>query len=120
MRGAGWLVAVLLAVGWFASEVPVRPRVASSGPLSTWRRTAEGWETATWLVADVPARWPSLHPGVVAAMELLLVLTALVAFGPSRVSPSHPASPQRSVPPPHVRPQTEGPGIPQTTPSPSA
>jgi hypothetical protein len=58
---------------------------AEAAPLScetAWRRTRDGWE--------LPSRWPSqrmvganppaLHPIVVGSMELLLALTALLAF----------------------------------------
>ena len=77
MRWIIFLALLLLAVfevacNWTAPEPP---------PAITWVRTVDGWER--------PARWslstpkPTLlHPAVVASLELLTALFALVAFSP--------------------------------------
>lgn len=82
MRAIGWLLLVLLAVGWLAAEVP-QPGAAQWAPdEDTWRRTADGWQRATWLVEPMPDHRPLLHPMVVGLFELLVAAMALVAFSP--------------------------------------
>lgn len=97
MRSAGWLVALLLALAWWASEVPVRAPLPRHVPDTTWRRTKEGWEHARWLNAEIPPHWPPLHPGIVGALELLLGITALVAFPANRAAPARKGTPRGTI-----------------------
>ena len=81
MRSIGWLVVLLLAAGWLASEIPLTdaPAVSQDGP-DGWRRTRFGWQQRTWSTPEAPVRRPALHPAVVGLLELLLSVLALVAF----------------------------------------
>jgi len=45
-----------------------------------WRRTAAGWERATWLPRDLPFRAPAMHPAMLAFLQVLLSVAALIAF----------------------------------------
>ena len=81
MRWFGWVLLLLMAVGWLACEIPFS-RTPSAPPrqLDCWRRTPRGWEQADWLAPEIPERCPALHPGVVGLLELLVSVTALAAF----------------------------------------
>jgi hypothetical protein len=80
VRTISWLVLVLLAVGWLASEIP-DAEPASNGPHdSGWRRTSLGWEHVSQWTPSAPPRRPALHPAVVGLLQLLLAAMALVAF----------------------------------------
>jgi len=83
MRIAASIVLVLLAVAWVLTEVPAArfPNEVSAA-VPTWRRTADGWwRVETWEAAPevAPVR---LHPAVLAAFQLFVSLTALVAALP--------------------------------------
>ena len=80
MRLIGWLLLLLVVFAWVASEVPLRGDSPQPSPEVAWRRTADGWEkTARW--HNEPAvRRPALHPMVVALLQMLLALGALIAF----------------------------------------
>lgn len=81
MRPWGWLLVLLAAVGWLATEVPLpETPAAADRPLDGWRRTPEGWQRATWLAPQTAVGRPALHPAVVGLFELLVCLAALVAF----------------------------------------
>jgi hypothetical protein len=45
-----------------------------------WRRTRNGWQQAEWLMPPAAQGKPTLHPAVVATLELLLSIGALAAF----------------------------------------
>jgi hypothetical protein len=54
----------------------------------TWRRTAQGWEKSTdWQhVPVISPEWihaGSIHPALVASLQLLISLGALVAWNPA-------------------------------------
>ena len=88
MRDYVWLLVLLAFVGWLATEVPLpETPAAADRPSDCWRRTPDGWQRATWLARQTPARRPALHPGVVGLFELLATLAALVAF-PSGAAPT--------------------------------
>ena len=90
MRWIGWLVVILLAAGWLASEIrlPGEPALLQGGS-DCWRRTRYGWQQPSWSTPEAPVWRPALHPGVVGLLELFLSVSALVAF-PTRTS-RHPA-----------------------------
>ncbi len=77
------LVALLLGVGWLAVEYELPSGSEPAVVESSWRRTANGWEESDrWLPTPYSAP-PALNPRVVAALQAMLSVTALVAF-PSR------------------------------------
>jgi len=83
VRRIGWLSLLLLALGWFVSEMPL-PDLQSGETLDTpWRRTCDGWEHSTWWSQAAATRQPALHPIVVALLEMFLALAALIAFSKS-------------------------------------
>jgi hypothetical protein len=60
----GWILAVLLAMGWMASEIPVQNASSTDRPRADtdWRRTVDGWEKAgQWIYYSFTPR-PALHP----------------------------------------------------------
>jgi hypothetical protein len=79
MRWIGWLLLLLVVVAWVASELPSPGIVAEVDDTPLWRRTRSGWEHVSGLFPVHP-RQPALHPGVVAAAELLLSMAALIAL----------------------------------------
>jgi hypothetical protein len=82
MRAIGWLLLLLLAIGWLAAEVPRLTEPQWAPVEDTWRRTSNGWQRATWLADPALHHRPRLHPTVVASFELLASALALVAFAP--------------------------------------
>jgi hypothetical protein len=79
MRSIGWMTVIIIAALWGASEIRL-PAAADPAPRdSGWRRTRDGWERSTQLLRQ-PVAQPSLHPSVVASLEILLVILALSAF----------------------------------------
>jgi hypothetical protein len=77
----GWILAILCAVSWLASEirlpgdvenVPAREEVA-------WRRTAAGWEKANEWTYSLDKSPPALHPGVMGLLMVTLSLTVGIA-----------------------------------------
>lgn len=78
MRWIGWLLLVLIAVTWVASEIPGWP--SSDAQLSSWRRTCDGWEQATRWMPRTELCQPTLHPIIVALLQMFLAGAALVAF----------------------------------------
>jgi len=79
MRSIGWITVILIATLWIASEVRL-PAANDPAPRdSGWRRTRDGWERSSRLLRK-PIAHPSLHPSVVASLEILLAIFALTAF----------------------------------------
>jgi hypothetical protein len=73
----GWILAILCAVSWFASEIrlPGDDQTVPAQEETAWRRTADGWEKATdWTVA-IEKSPPALHPGVLGLLMVALSLT---------------------------------------------
>ncbi len=78
---------VLLGVG----VVPVPPGEAAE-PDYPWRRTADGWEQATWLPKELPAGAektavvdnpsPAPHPLLLVALQVMAIAFATVAEWP--------------------------------------
>jgi hypothetical protein len=73
---------VLWGLGWLASEIPVAPD-HEQPPMSSWRRTGDGWERAEWLYGNVSRQPPALHPAVVGLALLLFVLAASLGLSPN-------------------------------------
>ncbi len=74
---------------WGAADVESHAgaRPAAAGlPEAGWRRTADGWEeVANWSTTSDgqrPTQAARIHPGLVAALILLVSLAALLAFDP--------------------------------------
>jgi hypothetical protein len=71
---------ILLGVLWLACQVEGSDgRVTSVVENDRWVRTTDGWERTSqwkWLASYEPA----LHPLVVATLQLLLTLIAIIAF----------------------------------------
>lgn len=84
MRWIGWIVTLLMTVGWVATEMPVGEPLRVGLANTDWRRTRDGWQQPTWLGASIPAREPALHPGVVGVFQMLVSLMALVGFSKGR------------------------------------
>lgn len=80
MRPVLWMVAILLAVGYVASEIRLPQSDEPTTVDTCWRRTENGWMRATWLAPAAPVQHPSLHPCVVGSLQLLLSTLALVAI----------------------------------------
>lgn len=88
MRWLAGFLLLLAAIGWLACEIRLpAPTTATGASLDSWRLTRDGWEQASWLTPPTSRPAPSLHPAVVGLLELLLSLTALVAF-PACLTPT--------------------------------
>ena len=83
MQRIGWIVALLIAAGWIASEIPAGYSDGNAGAASTWRRTVQGWQHRNQVVSSQPLTARPLGPLVVAGLELLLSGLALLAFSPA-------------------------------------
>lgn len=94
MRAIGWIMVLLLTIAWLACEVQP-PQAMHVDSEASWRRTCNGWERARWLTAQRTATQPTLHPVVIGLLQLLLAVTALVAF--SRTPAVQPAKPPRGA-----------------------
>lgn len=80
MRLIGWLLLILLGLGWLASEVPLAGPQPDGRPESVWRRTRDGWEKISWWTPRTRTPRTVLHPMVVGLLEMFLALAALIAF----------------------------------------
>ena len=80
MRMIGWLLLVLVMLGWTLGEVEPTSTLSDAQGGSNWRHTRDGWEQAGSWAAARPAGRPKPHPVVVGLMQLLLSVTALVAL----------------------------------------
>lgn len=70
MQRIGWIIAVLIALGWLAYDFPLENAISDDLPKvqTCWRRTADGWENANqWtLFTTTPM---TLHPVYFAMMQ---------------------------------------------------
>ena len=80
VRWIACLLLALLGLGYVACQLPSRATVPDRRAEDPWRRTAEGWELRTCWARAAPSPHHPLHPLVVAALQVLLSLFALVAF----------------------------------------
>jgi hypothetical protein len=73
----GWIVAILCAASWFASEIRLPGEVQNAAVQENlvWRRTADGWEKMEDWTFTTEKSPPALHPGVFGLMMLALSLT---------------------------------------------
>lgn len=78
MQRIGWILLILFLLGWVASEVPCQG--PDSQPATVWRRTRDGWEHRDRVLPAPEPYRPALHPVVIAAMEVLLSATAMLAL----------------------------------------
>ncbi len=91
MRSLGWFAAVLLAIGWIASEWPTAEEKYAVKKEIAWRRTASGWENAAdWSPAtDSP---PAVHPLAVAAAILCFSAAGIALVNDDATKESNPAN----------------------------
>jgi hypothetical protein len=79
-------ILIILSVAALSYWIARAERAAGeSGPLTDWIHTADGWESRSVLAAR-QAPLPAIHPGLIAAFELMASLLALAAF-PGRATP---------------------------------
>lgn len=78
MRTILILSVALFGIGWVAANVPAeQPPKSASDNQAAWRRTAHGWERATWTQPRVAPYEPTIHPLAVAGFQLWLVVAAI-------------------------------------------
>ncbi len=80
MQRIGWILAVLISLGWLASEIPLQSASTTDQMKvqTCWRRTVSGWENASqWSFEDTTPR-PDFHPVLLVLMQCTFV--ALVVF----------------------------------------
>jgi hypothetical protein len=88
VRRFPWLIVVAFLASWFAAGL-AEPGAAAEDETGGWRQTRQGWQRLEDLwdrAAEYPR--PALHPAVVGGLEVLLTLTAMLAFSqdPSKTS----------------------------------
>ena len=83
----GWVLTILCAACWFASEVRLPSEVApsSASEQMVWRRTADGWEKMDGWAYGIERTPPALHPGVFG----LLMIAATLSVGIVRQEDRH-------------------------------
>jgi hypothetical protein len=92
VRLIGWLLLIMVVVGWLASELPpaATPPSRSAGQSEDgavrWRRTSDGWQDSSRWVTLRPTPRPAVHPAVIALLEVSLTLAAMIALGDGRPS----------------------------------
>jgi len=100
VRSIGWLLLILLALGWVAGEVPLSAEWPDDGGAERqWRRTRDGWEHPRWRDAAGTTPASSLHPAVVGLLELFLAVGVLTALGKGGSQEDACPSPAGSEPP---------------------
>lgn len=80
LRWIGWILALLLLVGWIATDLPPLVSPAESMTTDLWRRTRNGWERAEWLLPETAPTPLWLHPGVLATLQIAASVTAFTLF----------------------------------------
>jgi hypothetical protein len=70
-----------MAVVWLAEELP-GPTVSPPSHFDlSWRRTCDGWEKLKHLTPPPDPHHPALHPGLIAAAQVLGSLLVLFSGG---------------------------------------
>lgn len=82
MRTCGWLLLILIAIGWIACRLPEAP-APPVRVIGGWRRTAEGWERRSIWGREPRRARPPVHPVVPTMLGACVSLMALVAFAPA-------------------------------------
>jgi hypothetical protein len=80
MRLVGWLLLVLVVAGCFVNRWPLANSGGEPRPAAEWRRTADGWERLVVATPGGESHRPALHPMIVAVLQVLLTLAAMIAF----------------------------------------
>jgi hypothetical protein len=83
----GWILAVLLALGWLACEIPLQNASSDDQPKvpTSWRRTVDGWENSSqWNFSSMSQR-KVFHPfyfGMIqcAAVAWIAISSCLLKF----------------------------------------
>jgi hypothetical protein len=86
----GWILAVIFALGWLASEIPVQNAVSNDQPKvqTCWRRTIDGWENSSqWSFYAFTSR-PTFHPIYLSAV-LCIAVAWIVLVGYLTKSPAN-------------------------------
>ena len=81
---------IVLSVLLTICPTPLEWVTECSGEISSWRRTADGWEQSHTWFRQVELYDPPLHPLVVATLQALAALFVLTAFASAR--PDGPSS----------------------------
>lgn len=79
MHQIAGILLVLVAIGWVAIELPGPTPADANQPATVWRRTRHGWEHQDRVLPQRPVHRPGLHPVVIAAFEVLLTATVMLA-----------------------------------------
>lgn len=79
MRRALALALAILAIGYWAAAWSGQNSGEPATPPDSWRRTIDGWERNDRWQTAAPPRAVRLHPGIVAAGQMLASLLALAA-----------------------------------------
>ena len=94
MRKLFWLFFLsLLILPWLSSEAELRCDAQTGEPPTAWRRTTQGWEQLNLYGPEIEYRRPALHPAVFGSLEILLTVSAMLAFAdknrgkPQRLAP---------------------------------
>jgi len=78
-------IALLLLLGFSSAASDVS--IATENRADIWRQTSQGWlRYGDVLEPPLEYRRPALHPAVVGALEILLTLSAMLAFSGPNVS----------------------------------
>lgn len=100
MRAIGLLTLVLMVVSYLAfvwDTTPSESQENSTGSAVEqvrWVRTSDGWEKASTWMPLPPVYQPPLHPLVIAGLQGMLSLAALLAFpGRAKQEPATKACP---------------------------
>ncbi len=80
MRRIGFLILLLLALGWVVAELPAAPAQIPQTQTSDWRRTRDGWERMSWWRAEATRHRPAIHPLVIGSLQVLVSAMGLIAF----------------------------------------
>jgi hypothetical protein len=79
------LIVIVFALPLLASG-SLAPAFTNRDLCGDWRRTNVGWQPVEILRPEIQYPRPALHPGVVASLEVLLTMTAMLAL--SKENPS--------------------------------
>ncbi len=85
LRTIAFIVVVLIGLGSWACEIGVTSDSRGQWVEPQWRRTSAGWQRPTeWAPRGGEFHQPTLHPALVASLELLISLIVMVAADSGR------------------------------------